>query len=442
MNQRRFLAAAVALVAALAVACSQAVSTEQPSGTAARPTIRPETLLPVATPTTGPRFDEAEAPGHLTGGWNNTDFSKRSVPFSEISNGGPPRDGIRPIDTPRFVDVSEDPQYMRRTAPVISVEIDGDARAYPLAILTQHEIVNDVVGGTSVTVTYCPLCNTAIVFDRRLDHLLLNFGTTGKLRNSDLVMWDRQTESWWQQITGEAIVGELTGKTLTMIPASIVPWEQFREAFPDGKLLSRDQGFIRQYNYDLAPYSGSDDSGPYYFTPGLGDKRLSAMERVLTLQIGEEAFAYPFTVLGEHNVVNDTVGVRDIVIFYLGGTDSPFTDALGMARDVGSTAVFDARLDGRKLTFAKSDGKIVDEETGSSWDLFGRAVEGTLEGMELTPVLHANHFWFAWASFHPDTAVIEINRLARTKKAYGPPVSITAGFVGRASTSFETHDSH
>ena len=200
-----------------------------------------------------PETPNDEPPVFLTFGWE-TDFSKHSVPYSEIFSGGPPRDGIPPIDNPMFVDVADPPEYMSDDEPVISLEIEGAAKAYPLAILMSHEIVNDELGGIPVSVTYCPLCNTSIVFDRRVGGRVLDFGTSGNLRNSDLVMWDRQTESWWQQITGEAIVGELTGTRLTFIPAAVVSWAQFREAYPDGQLLSRDTGFRR--NYGLPPYSG------------------------------------------------------------------------------------------------------------------------------------------------------------------------------------------
>ena len=151
-----------------------------------------------------------------TFGWR-TDFSRHSVPYDEFLSGGPPRDGIPPIDNPKFVSPGEADQWLEGLEPVIFVDIEGDARAYPLQILTFHEIVNDEVGGIPVAVTFCPLCNSAITFDRRLGGVVYTFGTSGNLRNSDLVMWDRQTESWWQQFTGEAIVGVLTGKRLSFL---------------------------------------------------------------------------------------------------------------------------------------------------------------------------------------------------------------------------------
>jgi hypothetical protein len=152
-----------------------------------------------------------------TAGWQ-TDFSQHSVPLSEFQSGGPPRDGIPPIDNPRYVSPAEADTWLAPDEPVIAVALEQDdehvvARAYPLQILLWHEIVNDTLGETPVTVTFCPLCYTAVAYDRRLEPggTIYDFGTTGNLRHSDLVMWDRQTESWWQQFSGEAIVGELTG---------------------------------------------------------------------------------------------------------------------------------------------------------------------------------------------------------------------------------------
>jgi hypothetical protein len=412
----------------LAVACGDAAS-DVPA-TIVRPIASP-------TPVTNPSRDvAAEAddvlPDFMTVGWK-TDFSEHSIPLSEISSGGPGKDGIRPIDKPVFAPASDPPQYMREDEPVVSLELNGDARAYPLAILIGHEIVNDTVGGVPVTITYCPLCNSAIVFDRRVGDRVLDFGTTGNLRNSDLVMWDRQTESWWQQITGEAIVGELTGSRLMFIPSQTVSWADFRATYPDGQLLTRATGSPR--DYDRPPYGGYDllDSRPFLFR-GPIDPRLNAVERVLTLDIGGETVAYPFSVLAEHPIVNDTVGGQAVVVFYTGSTLTPFpdSDVLGRvsglgsegyrreaerllretppeefmpSRPVGAAAAYDPRADGRQLTFAVRDGLIVDEQTGSIWNILGQAVSGPLKGTRLVPVLHGNHFWFAWAAFRPETAV-------------------------------------
>ena len=190
-----------------------------------------------------------------TFGWE-TDFSRHTVSYDEITSGGPPRDGIPPIDSPSFVSPDSAEEWLADKEPVIALEVNGDSRAYPLQILTWHEIVNDEVGGVPVTVTFCPLCNSALVFDRRLDGVVYDFGTSGNLRHSDLIMWDRQTESWWQQLTGEGIVGELAGRMLTFLPAPLVSFEDFRAASPDGKVLSRDTGHSQPYGSN--PYAGYD----------------------------------------------------------------------------------------------------------------------------------------------------------------------------------------
>ena len=339
-------------------------------------------------------------------GWK-TDFTKYAVPYSEIRRGGPPRDGITPIDNPAFESVSDASPYMTEHEPVLSVEIGGEARAYPLAILIWHEIVNDELGGVPITVTYCPLCNTSIVFGRRVggSERVLDFGTTGYLRHSDMVMWDRQTESWWQQITGEAIVGEYTGTRLDFLPATLVSWQDFRDTFPDGSVLSRDTGYPRAYN--RPPYAGYDsrDDRPFMFRGELDD-RLPPVERVVGLNIGGTAVAYPFSLLESTPVINDSVTGTDIAIFYAPDTQSAF---LGMFASespvVGSTGVYDPNLDGRKLTFKFDNGSISDEQTGSVWNIFGEATGGPLTGSTLLPVIHANHFWFAWRAFYPDTMI-------------------------------------
>ena len=339
-------------------------------------------------------------------GWK-TDFTRSTVPYSEIRRGGPPRDGITPIDHPVFETVSEASTYMTDHEPVLSVELVGEARAYPMAILIWHEIVNDDLGGIPITVTYCPLCNTGIVFEREAgaDKRLLDFGTTGYLRHSDMVMWDRQTESWWQQITGEAIVGEYTGTRLKILPASLVSWRDFKDSYPDGSVLSRDTGHPR--NYSSPPYMGYDSgSGRPFMFNGELDDTLPSTERIVGLNIGDTAIAYPFMLFEDSFVINDTIEDTDLVIFYARDTLSPF---LGMFATeswvVGSTGVYRPSLDGRKLTFKSENRTIVDEQTGSTWNIFGKAIEGRLSGSVLTPVVHANHFWFAWRVFYPDTLI-------------------------------------
>ncbi len=378
--------------------------TPEPTARRGRPTPVPG-LTPTPTPTPSPRSQSDEPPpGFRLPGWD-TDLSKHSVPFGEILSTGLPADAIPPIDSPVFAGVADAPDYMTGQAPVIALEINGESKAYPLAILMWHEIVNDETGGVPVAVTYCPLRNTAIIFDRRVDGATYTFGTSGFLRNSDLVMWDRQTESWWQQITGEAIVGELTGARLGFIAAPVISWDDYVAAFPLGKVLTRDTGFSR--SYDFPPYRGYDDpdSSPFLFA-GTVETGLPPMERVVGLVINGDSVAYPFTLLDERTVTNDTVGGEPLVIFHVGATRSPFSVRDSEERKaVGSTGVFEPLVDGEMLIFTDQGGAIVDEETGSTWNILGQATDGPLRGTRLTPIVHANHFWFAWAAFNPGTTI-------------------------------------
>ena len=334
-----------------------------------------------------------------------TDFTKHSVPFNEIMSGGPPKDGIPAIDTPKFDAVPDADKWLKPREPVILLERAGEARAYPLQILIWHEIANDTAAGLPVAVTFCPLCNTSIVFDRRLDGRVLDFGTTGKLRFSDLVMYDRQTESWWQQVTGEAIVGALTGRQLTFLPSQIVSWELFKQTYPSGKVLNRETGHRRSYGNN--PYVGYDDinSSPFLYR-GPKDGRLPPMERVVTISLNGEDVAYPFSVMEKVRVINDTVGGRPVVVLFTKGVTSALDGgSIPDSRDVGTAGVFERALEGKVLTFKASGVRITDAQTGSTWNILGATTAGPLAGKRLTPVVNGNHFWFSWAVFKPKTRI-------------------------------------
>jgi hypothetical protein len=339
-----------------------------------------------------------------------TDFSRHTVPLDEIVSGGPPKDGIPAIDRPRFVSVGQADEWLSPREPVVVMAEGREAKAYPLQILIWHEIVNDVVGGRPVAVTYCPLCNTALAFDRQLDGRLLDFGTTGRLRHSDLVMYDRQTESWWQQATGEGIVGEFAGRKLEFISAPLVNWKTFKSSYPHGLVLSRETGYNRPYGEN--PYSRYDDSkaSPIAdFFRKRPDPRLPPMERVVAVSLGREDVAYPFRALRERPALNDIVGGVPIAVFWIPGTASALDHSrISQGRDVGSTGVFDRRLGDRVLEFEpRAEGRFRDKVTGSEFDLLGRAISGPLQGQTLKPIPHGNHFWFAWAVFKPKTRIVD-----------------------------------
>ncbi|MBT97530.1 MAG: hypothetical protein CL902_02745 [Dehalococcoidia bacterium] len=313
-------------------------------------------------------------------GWK-TDWSYHTVPYSDFLSGGPPRDGIPALDNPTFVTTEEADGWLSEKEPVISFEMNGVQRAYPLQILMWHEVVNDEVGGVPVTATFCPLCNSAIVFERTVNDMVLDFGSSGNLRNSDLVMWDRQTESWWQQLTGEAIIGRLAGTKLNFLAAPIVSWSDFKTLQPDGMVLSKDTGFNRRYGSN--PYVGYDsvDNPPFLFTGEL-DGRLQPKERVAAITVDGVDAAFPYSVLAQEGVINYLVNGIDV-------------------------AVFDATLDGRSLSFTSTDNSFTDAETNSTWNILGQATDGPLVGEQLSKIVHGDHFWFAWAAFKPDTLIYE-----------------------------------
>lgn len=385
------------------------------------PTVGGQPLTTGATPTVEPASDALAEARFSTSGWN-TDFGRHTVPLSEITSGGPPPDGIPPIDAPTFVAIDEASDWLVAHEPVIALGVlDADGtpasvgKAYPLQILIWHEIVNDLLDGVPLLVTFCPLCNTSIVFDRRLhpdepDATVYDFGTTGNLRHSDLVMWDRQTESWWQQVSGEAIVGELAGSVLTSIPSQLTSFAQFRESWPEGQVLSRATGFDRPYGDN--PYPGYDDidSSPFLFDQE-ADDRLPAMQRVIGVTLDDAAAAWPIADDDPAQVINDEIADMPIVVITTEGAASALdASQISSGRDVGQSGVFRRDLDDRVLTFAFSgDGTMMDEETGSSWSLTGEAMDGPLAGSQLRPIAHVIVFWFAWAAFQPETRIFELD---------------------------------
>jgi Protein of unknown function (DUF3179) len=339
-------------------------------------------------------------------GWR-TDFARNSVPLTEFISGGPGRDGIPPIDEPRFVSVGAAAQRLDGGEPVLAVEVGGSARAYPHQILIWHEIVNDTLAGRPIAVTYCPLCNSSLVFDRRVDGRVLTFGTTGNLRNSDLVMWDRQTESWWQQLTGAAVVGELTGARLQVLESQTLSFADFRKRFPGGEVLSRQTGFQRDYGRN--PYERYDepDEQPFLLERD-ADRRLPPKERVLSFIRGDRAVVVPFSSLERRPVVQlDVDGEPVLVLFKHGVRSSLDAGVIAESRDVGTATAFDRRVDRRALSFAPDGaGRFRDRETGSTWDITGTASAGPLSGRRLRPVRHDVQFWFAVAAFLPDAKIV------------------------------------
>ncbi len=327
---------------------------------------------------------------------------------TEIQSGGPPPDGIPPIDDPKFLE-ADDVDFLEDNEPVLGLEINGEARAYPIQIMIWHEVVNDTVGGDPVTVTYCPLCNSAVAVDRRVGDEILDFGTSGLLFNSSLVMYDRQSESLWTHFTGEAVAGEMTGTTLETVPLSTVSWKEWREANPDTLVLSRDTGETRPYGQN--PYPGYDDveNAPFLFE-GEVDGRLSAQERVLGISSptgSDDAAAIALSRLQEDGVVAAEIDGVPVVAFHTDGTASALEAfEISEGRDVGATGVFKSTFEGQELTFTSTEEGFVDDQTSSVWNVLGEAQSGSLAGSQLEPLDHIDTFWFAWGAFNPETELV------------------------------------
>jgi hypothetical protein len=266
--------------------------------------------------------------------WPNTDFDNTSIEsWVEIMSGGPPKDGIPALNDPSFIAVSDETDLSARE-PVITLEIQGETpRAYPIRFLIWHEIVNDEVGGIPVAVTFCPLCNSGITFDRRTDAGVLTFGVSGKLRNSDMIMFDRETESWWQQAIGEAIVGDLTGTELQTLPSWMESWSEFEGRNPDG-LVMAEPDFPR--NYGANPYVQYDSSNrPFLYSGEMPPHDIPALARVV--RVGDAA--WPMTRIAEAGEITE----NGVVLSWSAGQASAL-DArdIGSGRDVGTVRVRDA----------------------------------------------------------------------------------------------------
>ncbi|MDR4492029.1 MAG: DUF3179 domain-containing protein [Candidatus Nitrosocosmicus sp.] len=325
-------------------------------------------------------------------------FNKSIVPLDQIVSGGPPPDGIPSIDNPQFVSVENAESFMDDSDLVLGVDINGDIRGYPLQILVWHEIVNDIVGETPIAVTYCPLCFTNQIFNRTLlDGQTLELGTSGKLYNSNLVMYDRNTDSLWSQAMAQSIAGELSGTKLERIPFDLATWKDWKLIYPNSKMLSQDTGHARPY--------GADPYGDYYTNPDIlfpvsnnDDNRLGVKEIVIGLEEEEEnriSKAYKLKDIEELKIINDKLTENYAVTLW---STYPY-----MVR------LFDPSLDGKEtlLTFHYDERKhvFIDNQTGSEWNFEGKSTSGQLNGSSLSRLPFDQGFWFEWSTFHPDTKV-------------------------------------
>ncbi len=332
-----------------------------------------------------------------------TDFSRVTADLSDavVVAGG--RGPIPVITEPRYETTEQADAWISDNEPVLTAFAGGEARAYPIRLLLQHEAVNDWLGGSPLLVTYCPRCNSAAVFERNAGTLTLEFGAASALRSENRVLFDETTESWWQQVTGEAIAGEFAGLQLRPAEGALISWSDFKRVYPDGTVLSQSSGF--DLDYEFNPYFNVDFTQPS-LSAGEIDQRLPPRARVLGLASEDDALAVPFSELFFSGVVNVQVSGAPVAVFWQRGTSSPLSSAdVAQGRDVGAAVAFHARSGNRTLTFRSERGVFTDEQTGSTWSITGEALSGPLAGSRLDVVPHVNSFWSCWSAFRPATAV-------------------------------------
>lgn len=316
-----------------------------------------------------------------------TNGIKHLIPLDKIKEGGPPKDGIPSIDDPVFVNVQES-NFMSDSDTVIGLEINGETKAYPIFILVWHEIVNDRVGGIPIAVTYCPLCYTNQVFERIIDGQEVEFGTSGKLYNSNLLMYDRLTESYWSQALGIAVKGELSGYQLNLIPFDVITWKDWKSLHPETLVLTTDTGYIRSYATD--PY------GNYYTEPRImfpvehNDERMHPKEIILGFNQDGIYKAYKQKDIESEKLINDSIGKTPVLLVSLFSQNA---------------RAFERTIDDQVLDFAYINNRIIDLQTNSEWNYHGISISGEFKGKQLVRMPIEPGFWFEWVAFHPETLV-------------------------------------
>jgi len=361
----------------------------------------------------GIAFSQMQNPKNIPFDWK-TNIDKFSIDKSEIQI-VMPKGSFPKLDFPDFLNKLDGLQAYFGREPVIAIEINEEAKAYPLNVLTFYEISNDSLGGVPILATYCPLCNSGLVFNRKLKHndkeYLLEFDVSGMLRKSDMIMLDRNTETLWQQLMGVGIVGDLDEAQLEILPSMIISVEEFFMHYPNGKILSNkaDAEYMKK-QLGKNPYKGYDnlESNPYerFFDKKNIDKRLPAMERVVDIESNGKYKVYAFSTIRKKGVINDTFQSKNVVLFHQKGTVSILDESnVSESKDIGSVTVFSRYVNGKTLTFKRKKGNFIDNETGSFWDSTGYCYYGKLENNQLQIEPHSNHFAFAWLAFHPETEI-------------------------------------
>ena len=317
-----------------------------------------------------------------------TKEEKSIVPLDQIVSGGPPPDGIPSVDNPKFISIQEASKFLKDSE--LGLNLNGDVRAYPLQILVWHEIVNDNIGDVPVAITYCPLCFTNQVFNRTIDErVVVEFGTSGKLYNSNLVMYDRTTKTLWSQALAEGIVGKYAGTKLQRVPFDVAYWKEWKQLYPDSKVLSRDTGSNRPYGAD--PYGDYYTNSDVLFPVSNKDSRLDLKEIVVGFENKGQFKAYKQQDIENKKVVNDKVNGKPVALF----SSYPFMvrayDPLVVEGGVGQQTIVLLQFE-----YNTKDKSFIDKQTGSLWNFEGKAISGQMKGKQLIRLPFDEGFWFEW----------------------------------------------
>lgn len=358
-------------------------------------------------------FGQIPNPHKIPYNWK-TDTTKKGYGYEELSIAAE-KDAIHPLEFPKFIHKNELSYNYFEHEPAIVINLGGEARAYPLSMLTLYEMCNDTIAGKHIMVTYCPMCNAALVFNRHLKTKtdtvgkIFHFGVSGLLIHNDMVMYDKETESWWGQLTGEGLAGEHANAVLKMYPSLLISVKDFFDRFPNGKILSPASlnEYIKKKGHRPFHHLEHGDSlTSQYYLPEKVDKRLPALEHVLSIHFLDHDKIYPFHELAKQPVVHDMIEKTNIVIFYHDQTVSVLDeDNLSKSKKTGSAAAFLCYFNGVNYTFKKSGDYFIDDQTGSKWDITGYCRSGSLKGKQLEILPHTNHFAFAYLALFPKSEI-------------------------------------
>ncbi|MEQ8553022.1 MAG: DUF3179 domain-containing protein [Cyclobacteriaceae bacterium] len=323
------------------------------------------------------------------------------IPYNQVFDGGPGKDGIPALLNPGMIP-ADDASYLTDEALIIGTMVNGEPRAYPHIVLDWHEIINDQAGDEVYTINYCPLTGTAMNWNRSINGTINTFGVSGLLFNSNLILYDRETDSYWSQMRAESVHGRFISRSAELLPVLETTWGTWKSMYPETMVVSLNTGIDRPYgNY---PYVSNQTREDYreasflIFPITNDDDRLHRKERVLGIRIGEEAQAFRFNDFEVNTIVRtSTIGDQPIVV--IGNKSKNFL--------VG----FEGALDGETLTFSALDQNelphVMTDNRGNTWDIFGKAIEGPDTGARLTVIEAYIGYWFAWAAFNPEIEIVD-----------------------------------